>query len=119
MFYADAEIYLTKGNNDRKAKAKVVYDALDVPDSYEDVPRIRFTDNCEYCIETIPNLPSAELDPEDVDTKSEDHAFDALAYGSTVVLESFLEKPDSKKGWREKLKDESYGSEYTSSWMSQ
>jgi hypothetical protein len=119
MFYADAEIYLTKGNNDRKAKAKVVYDALDVPDSYEDVPRIRFTDNCEYCIETIPNLPSAELDPEDVDTKSEDHAFDALAYGATIVLESFIDKPDSKKGWRERLKDESYGSSYTSGWMSQ
>ena len=119
MFYADAEIYLTKGNNDRKAKAKVVYDALDVPDSYEEVPRIRFTDNCEYCIETIPNLPSAQLDPEDVDTKSEDHAFDALAYGSTIVLEAFIDKPDSKKGWRERLKDESYGASYTSGWMSQ
>ena len=70
-------------------------------------------------IETIPNLPSAQLDPEDVDTKSEDHAFDALAYGSTIVLESFIEKPESKKGWREKLKEESYNSKIQSSWMAQ
>ena len=117
MFYADAGIYLSKGNNDRKAKAKIVYDGLDIPDGEGAVPKIRFTDNCEYCIETIPNLPSAENDPEDVDTKAEDHAFDALAYGATVVLEPSIYVPEHKKGWRQKIADysQSIGS---GGWMS-
>ena len=32
------------------------------------------------CIETIPNLPASENDPEDIDTKAEDPAYDAMSY---------------------------------------
>ena len=97
-FYADEGIYLYRGNNDRKAKAKVVYESLEVDN--KGISKIRFTENCSYCIETIPNLPGAELDPEDIDTKSEDHAYDALAYGALKVLPSTVEEDVSKKGWR-------------------
>jgi hypothetical protein len=97
-FYADEGIYLYRGNNDRKAKAKIVYEGFEVDDSGR--PKIRFTENCSYCIETIPNLPGAELDPEDIDTKAEDHAYDALAYGALKVLPSTVEEDVSKKGWR-------------------
>ena len=43
-FYSDDGIFLSKGNNDRKAGAKIVYEGLEVPDEGE--PRIRFTENC-------------------------------------------------------------------------
>jgi hypothetical protein len=101
-FYQDGGIFLTKGNNDRKTGAKIFYDALDIPD--DEIPRLRFTDQCEYCIETIPNLTNAENDPEDVDSDSEDHAYDAARYGIMTVLESVAVKKESKLGWRDRLK---------------
>jgi len=104
MFYADEGIYLSKGNNDRKVGAKVMYESLEIPD--EGDPKLRFTENCLYCIETIPNLPGAERDPEDIDTQSEDHAYDAIRYGATRLLASVTREEKKKKGWREKLKDE-------------
>jgi len=43
------------------------------------------------------------LNPEDVDTKSEDHAFDALAYGALKVLPTKTGKANQEKGWRYRL----------------
>ena len=107
MFYADAGIYLTMGNNDRKAGAKVVYDGLSIPSG--GVPRIRFTSNCEYCCETIPSLPSKINDPEDVDTDGEDHAYDSLRYPAMKLLSGMVDTPSDKKGWREKMLEGSTG----------
>ena len=100
MFYGDAGIHLTRGNNDRKAGAKVVYEALEPP--FNGDPMIRFTDNCLNCIETIANLPASENDPEDIDTKAEDHHYDALRYGVTQVLSGLVTSVEEKKGWRYK-----------------
>ena len=113
-FYGDEGIYLVRGNKDRNAKAKIVYESFEVDD--DGIPKIRFTDNCSYCQETIPNLPSAENDPEDIDTKSEDHAYDALAYGALRVLPSLVNEVNRKKGWRYKLLEKSYSSGGAVSW---
>ena len=43
-------------------------------------PRLTFHPDCKYAIRTIPNLPRSPLDIDDVDTKGEDHAFDAIKY---------------------------------------
>jgi len=94
MFYDDEGIFLTMGNNDRKAGAKVVYDGLRVP--VAGVPRIRFTSNCEYSIETIPALPSKLNDPEDVDTDGEDHSYDALRYGVMKLFGGRVEEVTKK-----------------------
>jgi len=108
MYYEDEGISLSKGNNDRKAGAKVVYEGFNIPN--EGVPRISFTENCLYSIETIPNLPSAENNPEDIDTKSEDHAYDALRYGCMKLLFGLLPSyPKEKKGWREEMLKERGG----------
>lgn len=102
-FYLDAGINLIKGVNDRKAGAKMVYDALTIPED-KSPPFLRFTDNCEYSIETFPLLPASERDPEDVDTKSEDHSYDAIRYGCTQVLHIPADKAEVvKKGWRYNL----------------
>ena len=116
LFYADAGIYLTKGNNDRKAGAKVMYEALRVDES--GLPRLRFTDNCNYCIDTIPNLPSAENDPEDVDSSAEDHAYDSARYLCMELLPGIFDAEKEAKGWREKILTGDPDTATAGSWMS-
>ena len=99
--YGDEEIYLQQGVRDREVGAKIIYDAFEPVKG--GVPRIRFTSNCNYCIETIPALPSAELNPEDVDKKGEDHAYDALRYGGTIVLPGLTGPKEKDKSWRGRL----------------
>jgi hypothetical protein len=44
-------------------------------------PMLHVFDTCVSFIETVPNVPHAKVgDPEDVDTKSDDHIADALRY---------------------------------------
>jgi hypothetical protein len=44
-------------------------------------PNLLIFSNCLHGIRTLPNLPVDENKPEDVDTKTEDHWYDALRYG--------------------------------------
>ena len=44
-------------------------------------PNIKIFSNCVNLIRTIPVLPVDKTNAEDVDTKAEDHAYDALRYG--------------------------------------
>ena len=99
--YADEGIYLQQGVRGRKVGAKIIYDAFDPIE--DDVPRIRFTSNCTNCIEHIPALPSSELDVEDVDSNGEDHEYDALRYGGTIILPGLTSVINDKKGWRSKM----------------
>ena len=110
MHYEDEGIILTTAARDRKIAAKVVYNGLSGKN-----PNIRFTENCDYMIETIPNLPQKENFIEDVEDKgTDDHGYDALKYGSTEVLEGGGYAPEpKKKGWRDEL--EEYQSEMANS----
>ena len=49
------------------------------PDTKE--PGLMILSNCKNLIRTLSTLPIDSHNPEDVDTKSEDHAYDALRYG--------------------------------------
>jgi len=44
-------------------------------------PSLRIFSNCKNLIRTLPQLPLDKNNMEDVDTKAEDHAYDALRYG--------------------------------------
>lgn len=44
-------------------------------------PRLLIFSTCKKTIEQIPSLPLDRRNPEDVDTNSEDHIYDALRYG--------------------------------------
>ena len=122
-FYADEGIHLSPANNDRKAGAKLFYNALALPEGIEDAisssdewntsdirPRLRFTDNCTYAIESIPNLPSKENDPEDVDTKADDHPYDGIKYLVIQVLGYTGHPGKQKKGWRDSMSDGKFDS---------
>lgn len=50
-------------------------------DEWTGEPRMVFFNTCRNLIEQLPSLPLDKHNPEDVDTKSEDHLYDALRYG--------------------------------------
>jgi len=50
-------------------------------DEEQKQPKLFIYDTCVNLIRTLPMLPTDPNDPEDVDTRAEDHAYDALRYG--------------------------------------
>lgn len=43
--------------------------------------KLKIFSNCTHWLRTIPSLPPDDLNPEDIDTQAEDHAWDATRYG--------------------------------------
>lgn len=43
--------------------------------------KLKIFKTCKHWLRTVPGLPPDELNPEDVDTTVEDHAWDATRYG--------------------------------------
>lgn len=69
---------VVKARNDRLASVSLLAGKLRVrPDG---IPRILVYSTCRNLIRTLPALPRDARRPEDVDTKAEDHAYDALRY---------------------------------------
>lgn len=50
-------------------------------DEYTAEPRMVIFQNCRNLISQLPSIPLSKTNPEDVDTHSEDHLYDALRYG--------------------------------------
>ena len=50
-------------------------------DEFTEAPRIVFFNTCTNIISQLPSIPLDKNNSEDVDTKSEDHLYDALRYG--------------------------------------
>ena len=73
-----------KANNDRLAGVALVADLLRVRGDGR--PRLLVVDTCTNLIRTLPSLPRDPRNPEDVDTRAEDHAYDSLRYGLTALV---------------------------------
>jgi hypothetical protein len=69
---------VTKAKNDRLMGVQLVADKLRV--RRDGLPRLVIYSTCVNLIRTLPALPRDPRRPEDVDTKAEDHAYDALRY---------------------------------------
>jgi hypothetical protein len=73
-----------------------------VVDEDSDEPGIRIFENCPNLIRQLTSLPLDKNNPEDVDTKAEDHAYDALRYLVSArprnIRTAFENTP--KKSWR-------------------
>jgi hypothetical protein len=90
--YAENGVHLTpagKGPGSRVTRVRrtrtYLVDAPACPHhralGWETCPLAHFFPQCENLIRTLPTLPHATTgDPEDVDTKAEDHAYDAMSY---------------------------------------
>jgi hypothetical protein len=50
-------------------------------DEFTEEPRLVFFETCTNTISQLPSIPLDKKNPEDVDTKAEDHLYDALRYG--------------------------------------
>lgn len=76
--YVKAGVTVTKAHNDRIGGVRLVHDALRVrPDG---MPRLLVYSTCRNLIKQLGGLPRDPKSPEDVNTKAEDHAYDALRY---------------------------------------
>lgn len=83
-----ADIYMRGGlplvpaKNDRIHGKQRVHEflALDV-EKQEQVPALRIFRTCANLVRTLPDLVYDQHRVEDIDTKTEDHAYDALRYG--------------------------------------
>jgi hypothetical protein len=89
--YTRTGVHVTKAYNDRLAGKRLVHDALRIrhvghrlgdgkPCHPACGPRLRVYSTCTNLIRTLPYLPRDPKNPEDVNTKAEDHAYDALRY---------------------------------------
>lgn len=59
-------------------------------------PGLRIFRNCANLIRTLPNLVAKDDDPDDIDSKQEDHAADALRYGVMSRPMSRLETKEKR-----------------------
>jgi hypothetical protein len=84
--YADrfGSAQVVKADNDRLPGAALVSELLRVRGDGQ--PRLLVSSVCRNLIRTLPALPRDSRNPEDVDTRAEDHAYDALRYGLMHLL---------------------------------
>lgn len=71
-------VYFEKGKNNRLAGKMQVHYRLAF-DS-EGIPMLYVFDTCKHMIRTLPQLRYDPVQPEDVDTRQEDHLYDAMKY---------------------------------------
>lgn len=71
-------VYFEKGNHDRLAGKMQVHYRLSFDEG--GLPMLYVFDCCKNMIRTLPELKYDPTNPEDVDTRQEDHLYDALKY---------------------------------------
>lgn len=76
--YLEAGVPVERARNDRLAGVAEVADRLRI--RRDGWPRLIIYSTCTNLIRTLPELPRDPRRPEDVDTRAEDHAYDALRY---------------------------------------
>ena len=81
---------MIKGNNDRKNGLIQFYNFLKEPCDENGTPMLTVFNNCHSFIRTIPMLQPDPLDLEDVDTRLEDHIYDAVRY---AIMSDFVSHP--------------------------
>jgi hypothetical protein len=69
----------TPSDRNRIAGKMELHRRLQVDELTEE-PRIKILSTCTNLIRTLSSIPLSKTNPEDVDTKSDDHAYDALRY---------------------------------------
>lgn len=79
QLFEDEGIHWQAANNDRASGLAMVHDMLSMaPDG---LPKLQFFSTCISIIKTLPSLPYDKFKVDDVDTKADDHDYDALRYG--------------------------------------
>lgn len=93
--YAQNGILLTPADNDRLSGKRKIDSLLEIqPDG---LPGMMVFDNCTNYIRTFPELVCDEKNPEDVDTKQEDHLFDGSKYLLTNTIGASIPRKTIRK----------------------
>jgi len=90
--YAAGGVWLEPADNDRMNGIRRVRQHLHDG-------TLRVFANCTNLIRTLPALPRDQRNPEDVDTKAEDHAYDCLRYGLMRGRQTQPEKREQPDVW--------------------
>tara|TARA_R110000787_G_scaffold195034_1_gene306410 strand:+ start:260 stop:1969 length:1710 start_codon:yes stop_codon:yes gene_type:complete len=69
----------TPSDRNRMAGKMELHRRLQI-DPISNLPRIKVLSTCTHLIRTLSGIPLSKTNPEDVDTKADDHAYDALRY---------------------------------------
>ena len=83
-----ASVHFTRADNDRVQGLQQVHKRLQLDDDVDEetgevmrsAPRLQVFNDCQAFWRTVPELQLDPKNPEDVDTKGEDHAFDEFRY---------------------------------------
>ncbi len=96
-YFQEAGFVAVKAHNDRRAGLQKVIQRLKTV--VNDQPMLKIADTCYNWIRTIPMLQSDPNDPEDINTKQEDHAYDETRYAvmSTMVNATQKERRTQKE----------------------
>lgn len=78
-------------------------------DEYTEQPRLVVFSNCLHTIAQLPVIPLDKNNPEDVDTHSEDHIYDAIRYGCMSRPRSSNWDTDNETAKRYKPSDAVFG----------
>ena len=80
-------------------------------DEFTEEPRLVFFNTCTNTLSQLPSIPLDKKNPEDVDTKSEDHLYDALRYGimSRPRFSIFDYDPMGRPGGGMRVADATFG----------
>jgi hypothetical protein len=80
-------------------------------DPFTEMPRLVITSNCVNTIAQLPIIPLDKRNPEDIDTKAEDHLYDAIRYGIMTRPRSSLfdYDPNNSKSTGMKVSDPVFG----------
>lgn len=87
-------VALIKGDNNRKSGWSMIHNYLRIDEDTKE-PKLKVFNTCHYLIETLPGLIHDDHNPEDVDTRGEDHAGDALRYA--LMTKPIMYRPKSVK----------------------
>ena len=80
-------------------------------DEFTENPRLVFFNTCTNMVAQLPAIPLDKKNPEDIDTHSEDHLYDALRYGimSRPRFSIFDYDPNSTRSMGMRVADSTFG----------
>lgn len=79
--YMKQGVPLIPADNDRIMGVRTIHRLL-ADNPADGKPMLQVFSTCSNLIRTLPALPHSKTNPEDVDTRGEDHGFDCLRYGT-------------------------------------
>lgn len=78
--FAEEGLKLLPGDASRILKIRQFHERLRIPEDGKSAPMLQIYDTCTQFIRTIPNLVVDPSNPEDLDTKGEDHIYDEACH---------------------------------------